>query len=86
MPETQPEKNLVYVSNVQMAMTEEEAILVFYSGRQVHQFIFSPKHIKRLDLFLQKNISAWEKKYGNIVTKLIREKKDTREREAIGFQ
>ena len=43
-----------YVSNVQIAMSEEEFILALTSGNQIIQFAMSPKHMKRVKILLDK--------------------------------
>lgn len=63
-----------YCNGVQVIASEEEFLVVQTSGNQVFQFIFSPKHIKRLNMFLEKKIKEYEDKFGELKTELPKTK------------
>jgi len=77
--------NLYTISNVNIGFGEEEFVFVIFCGNQARRFSASPKHAKRILLFLQKQIAEYEKKFGILNTKLP-EKMETKKEEPIGFK
>jgi len=77
--------NLYAVTNVNIAFDEEAFVFLIFSGNQARQFSASPKHAKRIELLLVKQIAEYEKKFGKIETQLP-EKKETTGKEEIGFK
>lgn len=74
-----------YVSNAQIAMGEEEFIIALTSGNQIFQFALSPKHTKRVKMLLDKYVDEYESRFGKLETKLQEMKKETAEKDKIGF-
>lgn len=76
---------LHYVGGAQILFGDEEILLALTSGNQLFQFAFSPKHAKRLKLLLDKQLAEYEKKFGNLETKLPEIKTETAEKNKVGF-
>lgn len=76
---------LNYVNGARILSGEEEFLLALTSGNQIFQFIFSPKHAKRLKLLLDRQLAEYEKKFGVLETKLPEVKTETAEKSKIGF-
>ena len=76
---------LAYVNAANIGFGDEEFVLRFFSGNQGFQFAFSPKHLKRLSLLLEKHIEEYEKKFGELKTELPRMEKASAEKDNIGF-
>lgn len=74
-----------YVSGAQLIAGEEEFILVLISGNQMFRFAFSPKHLKRLKLLLEKQVTEYEAKFGLLETQLPDVLKNTTKKRKIGF-
>jgi len=75
---------LYALSNVNIRFGEEVFDFLLISGNQARQFQTSPKHAKRIYLFLGKLLNEYEKKFGQIKTQLP-EKRETGGQEEIGF-
>ena len=80
----QMDTQLFYVSNVNIALTEEEIYLVVMTGNAARRYVLSPKHAKRLSLLLPKQIAEYEKQFGALETELV-EMKDSGDKPGIGF-
>ncbi len=79
--------NMYTVSNVNVAFDEENVYLNIFSGNQGRQFAVSPKHAKRLMMLLQNHMAEYEKKFGELKTKLPEAPKNTQENnhKKVGF-
>lgn len=77
--------NAYTISMVNMGFDEELFHFLITSGNQGRQFNATPKHAKRIYLVLQKQIEEYEKKFGEIKTKLPEKPQTTKEDSKIGF-
>ncbi len=75
---------LYALSNLNIAFNEEVFDFLMVSGNQARQFRASPKHAKRIYLLLEKYISEYENRFGQLKTELP-EKKEATTGEKIGF-
>ena len=79
--------NSYAVTNVNIGSDEEMFYLSIASGNQMRQFAASPKHTKRIYLLLKQQIENYEKKFGELKTKLPNPNKpqETKEETNLGF-
>lgn len=90
MSEPQPiqlniEAQAAYLSGVQILSDEEQFGFLMVSGNFAKQYFCSPKHAKRILLLLEKQISAYEEKFGELKTNLPEGKEKTSEDQKFGF-
>ena len=76
--------NIYFMSMVNMMVNEEGFNFLITSGNQGKQFVATPKHAKRIYLLLKQQIENYEKKFGEIKTKLPEMPKTTQENR-VGF-
>lgn len=74
-----------YATGVNVVFGEEEFVAMVVSGNQMFRFAFTPKHAKRVMLLMQKIVAEYEKKFGELETKLPDVKGSTAEKK-VGFQ
>ncbi|RJR31577.1 hypothetical protein C4569_01305 [Candidatus Parcubacteria bacterium] len=58
------------LTGVNIGFTEEEFRMLLIVGNQAAQYLCSPKHAKRIMLLFQKVVADYEKKFGELKTKL----------------
>lgn len=80
----QLEPNAHFVSGITIASTEEEFILHIISGHTARNYTLTPKHAKRVLMLLQKTVSDYESKFGELTTKLPEAPNQTQSKK-IGF-
>ncbi|MEI7424784.1 MAG: DUF3467 domain-containing protein [Candidatus Staskawiczbacteria bacterium] len=77
--------NSYLLTMVNMGFDEETFHFLLTSGNQGRQYTATPKHAKRIYLLLQKQIEEYEKKFGEIITKLPEKINNTKEEQKVGF-
>ena len=77
--------NIYAVSNAKVVIAEEEVQILLVSGHQGRQFMFTPKHAKRLMLLLAENIQNYEEKFGELKTELPKQKGNSGKKKSVGF-
>lgn len=77
--------NSYFISGVNMGFDEESFHFLVMSANQGRQMIATPKHAKRIYLLLKQQIENYEKKFGEIKTKLPEAPKTTQEENKVGF-
>ncbi len=75
---------LYALSNLNISFNEELFDLLMISGNQARRFRLSPKHAKRAYLLLEKSITEYEKKFGEIKADLP-QRQETGHEDKIGF-
>ena len=66
------ENKLIYISGANVHFTSEEEcmLLLQTNGVVLGRYVFSPKHAKRLNQLLGKQLAEYESKYGVLNTEL----------------
>lgn len=82
----QASPNLNYASNANLLFSEEEFVILITSGNQISRYAFTPKHMKRMSLLLERQIKEYEAKFGELKTKLPEAQKETTEKGGLGFR
>lgn len=77
--------NELYVSNIQIQGAFEEYRLELTSGQQLHRFVVSPGHAKRLAVVLLNHIQEYEKTYGEVKTQPVSQTETGDKGTPIGF-
>lgn len=76
---------VAYLTGANISADEEQFVLGLNSGNQVRRYAVSPKHAKRIMLLFQKFVGEYEKKFGELNTKLPEVKGQTNKKNQIGF-
>jgi hypothetical protein len=66
----QGDPNLYYLNSASLIFSEEESVITLISGNTGKRYVMSPMHMKRLSLLLNKEVDAYEKKFGKLDTEL----------------
>ncbi len=82
----QTEPNIYALTNTELVATEEEFFLHFHSGNSIRRYQLTPKHMKRISLLIDRELSKFEETHGEIKTNLAAPKKKVVKQKKIGFR
>lgn len=71
--------------NALIDFDEENFRFILMSGGPARMYVAGPKHAKRIKLLLDRQIEAYEKKFGAIKTELPKAQRGTKDEE-LGFK
>ncbi|HYF12837.1 MAG TPA: DUF3467 domain-containing protein [Candidatus Paceibacterota bacterium] len=87
-PNVEIDSPVYELTNAHIRFTEDDFLVWFTSGRTGRQYHMTPRHAKRLFMLFKKNIQDYEKRYGELTTRLpdIPDKTKKPEGRLIGFR
>lgn len=86
-PVQHTEPNIYSLTNTELTATEEEFFLHLHSGNSIRRYHLTPKHMKRISMLIERELSKFEDSNGEIKTNLPTQKKKVAKRKTkIGFR